>query len=214
MKSSLKIFEPLGGVPMQKIYELMKVFSFLSLSLSLLVLGSCNIQWLLADARQDFIIFEFDNGNGIFTPVMFDNIFDIFEGNSLNLANPFEHTVEIDADQIFPNETLKREIVSDSGPFKFTMPTLKYNLLGFNISATDIEVNASAKQITDDTDQINNTRIDFPVMLARNVNVSNGIINKNFNNVDLSSTYMIYDPMTDKFTFHVPFSIAAKYLLR
>jgi hypothetical protein len=211
MKSSLKIFVILGGLPMQKIYGVMKDFSFLSLSLSILVLGSCNIQWVLADARQDFIIFEFDNGNGIFTPVMFDNV---FEGNFLNLANPFEHTVEIDADQIFPNETLKREIVSDSGQLKFTIPTLKYNLLGFNISATDIEVNASAKQITDDPDQINNTRIDFPVMLARNVNVSNGIINKNFNNVDLSSTYMIYDPMTDKFTFHVPFGIAAKYLLR
>ncbi len=214
MKSSLKIFVLLGGLPMQKIYGVMKDFSFLSLSLSLLVLGSCNIQWLIADARQDFIIFEFDNGNGIFTPVMFDNVFDIFEGNFLNLANPFEHTVEIDADQIFPNETLKREIVSDSGPLKFTMPALKYNLLGFNISATDIEVNASAKQITDDSDQINNTRIDFPVMLARNVNVSNGIINKNFNNIDLSSTYMIYDPMTDKFTFHVPFGVAAKYLLK
>jgi len=190
MKSSLKMFVLLGGLPMQKIYGVMKDFSFLSLSLSLLVLGSCNIQWLVADARQDFIIFEFDNGNGIITPVMFDNVFDIFEGNFLNLANPFEHTVEIDADQIFPNETLKREIVSDSGPLKFTMPALKYNLLGFNISATDIEVNASAKQITDDSDQINNTRIDFPVMLARNVNVSNGIINKNFNNIDLSSTYM------------------------
>jgi hypothetical protein len=192
----------------------MKDFSFLSLSLSLLVLGSCNISWLLADTRQDFIMYEFDNGNGIYTSIMFDKIFDIFEGNSLNLANPFEQTVEIDADQIFPNETLKREIVSDSGPLKFTMPTLKYNLLGFNFSATDIEVNASAKQITDDTDQINNTRIDFPVMLARNVNVSNGIINKNFNNVDLSSIYTIYDPKTDKFTFHVPFGIAAKYLLK
>ena len=102
----------------------MKVFSFLSLSLSLLVLGSCNIQWLLADTRHDFI--EVDNGN---------NVFDIFEGNFLNIANPFEHTVEIDGDQIFPNETLKREIVSDSGPLKFTMPTLKYSLLGFNISS-------------------------------------------------------------------------------
>jgi hypothetical protein len=210
MKSSLKIFVLLGGLPMQKIYGVMKDFSFLSLSLSILVLGSWSIQWVLADARQDFIVFEFDNGNGIFTPVMFDNV---FEGNFLNLANPFEHTVEIDADQIFPNETLKRKIVSDSGQLKFTIPTLKYNLLGFNISATDIEVNASAKQITDDPDQINNTRIDFPVMLARNVNVSNGIINKNFNNIDLSSTYMIYDPMTDKFTFHVPFGIAAKYLI-
>jgi hypothetical protein len=214
MKSSLKIFVQLGEVPMQKNYESMKDFSFLLLSLSLLVLGSCNIQWLLADTRHDFIIFEFEDGNAIFIPVMFDNIFDIFEGNSLNLANPFEHTVEIDADQIFPNETLKREIVSGSGPLKFTLPTLMYNLLGFNISATDIEVNASANRITDDTDQINNTRIDFPVMLARNVNVSNGIINKNFNNVDLSSIYTIYDPKTDKFTFHVPLSMAVKYLLK
>ena len=89
MKSSLKIVVLLGGLPMQKIYGVMKDFSFLSLSLSLLVLGSCNIQLVLADARQDFIIFEFDNGNGIFTPVMFDNVFDIFEGNFLNLANPF-----------------------------------------------------------------------------------------------------------------------------
>ena len=102
MKRALKIFEQLGEVPMQKNYELMKDFSFLSLSLSLLILGSCNIQWLLADTRHDFIIFEFDNGNGIFTPAMFDNIFDIFVGNSLNLANPFEHTVEIDADQMKP----------------------------------------------------------------------------------------------------------------
>jgi hypothetical protein len=157
------------------------------------------------EARAD--LFELDNDNDMYIVATAASVFDIF-------TKPLEHSIEIDADQIFPNETLKREIVSDSGPLKFTMPTLKYDLLGFNISATDIEVNASAKQITDDTDQINNTRIDFPVMLARNVNVSNGIINKNFNNVDLSSTYMIYDPMTDKFTFHVPFGIAAKYLLR
>lgn len=65
MKSSLKIFVLIGEIPMQKIYELMKVFSFLSLSLSLLVLGSCNIQWLLADTRHELIIFEFDNGKGI-----------------------------------------------------------------------------------------------------------------------------------------------------
>lgn len=94
------------------------------------------------------------------------------------------------------------------------MPTLQYNLLGFNISATDIEVVASAKQIIDDTDQRQKTRIDFPVMLARNVNVTNEITNQNFNDVDLSSIYAIYDPTTDKFTFHVPFDIAARYLLK
>jgi len=60
--------------------------------------------------------------------------------------------------------------------------------------------------------QINSTRIDFPVMQARDVNVRNGVLNQNFTNVDLSSIYAIYDPHTDKFTFHVPYSIAAKYL--
>ena len=67
---------------------------------------------------------------------------------------------------------------------------------------------------TDDTDQRKKIRIDFPVMLARNVNVTNGITNQNFNDVDLSSTYAIYDPTTDKFKFQVPFDIAARYLLK
>ena len=60
--------------------------------------------------------------------------------------------------------------------------------------------------------QTNNTRIDLPVMQARDVNVRNGVLNQNFTNVDLSSIYATYDPQTDKFTFHVPYSIAAKYL--
>ena len=88
------------------------------------------------------------------------------------------------------------------------MPTLEYNLLGFNISATDIEVVASAKKITDDIDQRQKTRIDFPVMFARNVNVTNELTNQNFKDVDLSSIYAIYDPATDKFKFQIPFDIA------
>jgi hypothetical protein len=143
----------------------------------------------------------------MYTQVTANTISDIF-------TRPFEHQVEIDANQIFPNETLKREIISKSGSFEFIMPSLKYNLLGFNISATDIEVVANAKQLTDDTDQRQKTRIDFPVMLARNVNVTNGITDQDFNNVDLSSTYAIYDPTTDKFKFQVPFDIAARYLLK
>ncbi|MGC2684913.1 MAG: hypothetical protein WA323_23890, partial [Candidatus Nitrosopolaris sp.] len=88
------------------------------------------------------------------------------------------------------------------------IPILKYNLLGFNISATDIKVKANVKEIG----QSNNTRIDFPVMQSKDVNVRNGVSNQNFTNVDLSSICAIYDPQIDKFAFHVPFSIAAKYL--
>jgi hypothetical protein len=94
------------------------------------------------------------------------------------------------------------------------MPVLNYSLLGFNISASNIEVVANPKQVIDDSGQTNRTRIDFPVMLAKNVNVTDGSTSQNFNDVDLSSIYAIYDPGTDKFTFHVPFEIAARYLLK
>ena len=156
---------------------------------------------------------SYDNG-GMHTTAKFDDLFGLTKGNVLNLANLFEHQIEIDAKQIFPNETLKREIISKAGSSEFTMPSLKYNLLGFNISATDIKVKANATQINDESDQNKKTRIDFPVMLARNVNVSNKVISQSYPNVDLSSIYAIYDPKTDKFTFHIPFNIAAKYLLK
>ena len=142
---------------------------------------------------------------GMYIQVTAGSISDIF-------TRPFEHQVEIDANQIFQNETLKPEIINKSGSFEFTIPSLNYSLLGFNISAYDVKVNANAKQVTDDTSQSNKTRIDFPVMLASNVNVSNGMISQKYENVDLSSIYAFYDPETDKFTFHVPYEIAARYL--
>jgi hypothetical protein len=143
---------------------------------------------------------------GMYIQVTADTISDIF-------TRPFEHQVEIDANQIFPNETLKREIINQSGSFEFTIPNLNYSLLGFNISAYDVKVNATAKQVMDDSGQSNKTRIDFPVMLARSVNVSNEMTSQKYENVDLSSIYAFYDPETDKFTFHVPYEIAARYLL-
>ena len=144
---------------------------------------------------------------GMYTQVTANTISDVF-------TRPFEHQVEIDANQIFPNETLKREIINKSGSFEFTIPSLNYSLLGFNISASDVKVNANAKQVMDDSSgQSNKTRIDFPVMLARSVNVSNDMISQKYENVDLSSIYAFYDPETDKFTFHVPYEIAARYLI-
>jgi hypothetical protein len=144
---------------------------------------------------------------GMYNQVTANTISDIF-------TRPFEHQVEIDANQIFANETLKREIINKSGSFEFTIPSLNYSLLGFNISASDVKVNANAKQVMDDSGgQSNKTRIDFPVMLARSVNVSNDMISQKYENVDLSSIYAFYDPETDKFTFHIPYEIAARYLI-
>ena len=156
-------------------------------------------------AKEDLAISYAD---GRQTLGVFDSILGIFEGK------PLEYQIEIDANQIFANETLKREIINKSGSFEFTIPSLNYSLLGFNISASDVKVNANAKQVMDDSGgQSNKTRIDFPVMLARSVNVSNDMISQKYENVDLSSIYAFYDPETDKFTFHIPYEIAARYLI-
>ena len=101
-------------------------------------------------------------------------MFNTFKGNLLSFTSPFEHTVVIDASHIFANETSKHKILEKSGQSEFKVSILKYNLLGFNISATDIKVKANAKEIC----QKNNTRIDFPVMQARDVR--NGVLNQNF----------------------------------
>jgi hypothetical protein len=182
----------------------------LLLALPLLVLHNISVSYdtrssVSAYAETEDIATSYTNG--MHTLAIFDNVINIFEGE------PLEHQVEVDANQIFPNETLKREIIANSAPLEFTMPVLNYNLLGFNISASNIEVVANPKQVIDDSGQTNKTRIDFPVMRAKNVNVTNGSTTQSFNDVDLSSIYAIYDPATDKFTFHIPFDIAARYLL-
>ena len=66
------------------------------------------------------------------------------------------------------------------------MPYLKYYLLGFNISATNIEVKVNATQIGDDGAQNKKTRIYLPIMLAGNVNASNKVTNQSYHNIDLS----------------------------
>ena len=192
----------------------MKIWPLLVLVLLLLPLLSLTHNILPTVQTADAELISFDNWS-MNISVKLDDLLGLFKSNTLNFQNPFEHQIEIDAKQIFPNETFKRELISKAGSSEFTMPYLKYNLLGFNISATDIRVKANATQISGgESDQNKKTRIDFPVMLAKNVNVSNKATSQSFHNVDLSSIYAIYDTKTDKFTFHVPFSIAAKYLLK
>jgi hypothetical protein len=190
---------------MQTSYYTIKIYALLLLSILLLTLVGYYIKSISAYAQDNPSTYYYKN---TYTPVIFENLFNTIKGNLLNFTRPFEHTVVIDASHIFPNETLKHKILEKSGQSEFKIPVMKYNLLGFNISATDIKVKANVKEIG----QTNNTRIDFPVMQARDVNVRNGVLNQNFTNVDLSSIYAIYDSKTDKFTLHVPYSIAAKYL--
>ncbi len=133
----------------------------------------------------------------------FDNIIKIF----FNLANPTEYTVDLKANDIFPNQTIQDKILYDYESTKYTIPVLNYRLLGFDISAKDIAIQTESNKMED-----SNTRINFPMMHANNVRVSNGLTDLSFNDVDLSSLYAIYDPEADKLTIHIPVVTAMKYL--
>ena len=119
----------------------------------------------------------------------------------------FEFTVNLDANQIFPNEKIKQDMVSKYKSAKYNIANLEYELIGFKIIASDIKIHANPTKI----DQTQ-TRIDIPLMLAKNVKVSNGIINLDFNEIDLGSIYAIYNRNIDKITVHVPMAVAFRYL--
>ena len=124
-----------------------------------------------------------------------DNIFNNFKEWALfNFVKQFEYTVDIGEDQVFPNKTIKHKIVDRYEPSEYALPMLKYSMLGFDISATDIRIKTESKKIDE-----NNTNIDFPLMVAKNVKVSNGLlINLAYNDIDMSSIYAICNPNTDK----------------
>ena len=131
------------------------------------------------------------------------NITKAFNG----LTRQPEYTISLDGKQIFPNSTLKQNIVDKYQPSTYDIRDLKYNILGFNITAHDIKIHVNPSRI--DTTK---TRVDMPVMLARNVTVTNGVINLKYNRVDLGSIYGIYDKTTDKMMVHIPLVVASKYL--
>ena len=139
------------------------------------------------------------------------NVLSHFFGNITNtfnqLAKKPEYTVNLEGNQIFPNDTLKENIVDKYQPSTYNIKDLKYNLLGFNVAAHNIKIHVNPSII-----DANKTRIDIPLMLASNVTVTDGIINLNYGQVDLGSIYGIYDKPTDKMIVHIPFAVVSKYL--
>ncbi len=141
---------------------------------------------------------------------IFENLFTKIKNKFENITSSLEYTVEINANHIFPNDTIKSKILKQNQQVEYLIPVLEYNLLGFKIFATDIKVKTESKNINEDDKS--KLIIEFPIMQAKNVNVKNEIFDLNYDNIDLSSTYAIYDPEIDKFTIHIPLYVASRYL--
>jgi hypothetical protein len=146
--------------------------------------------------------------------LLFDNdVPDLYPGAAFfkeleNLIKNFEYTFDLNGSQIFPNDDIKQDIISEYKSSNYNIDDLNYELLGFKIIASDIKILVDPKRI-DDT----KTRIDIPLLLAKDIKVSNGgLINLSYNEVELGSVYGIYDKATDKMSVHVPIATVAKYI--
>ena len=102
---------------------------------------------------------------------------------------------------------IKQDIVTNYKSSNYSISSLKYRLLGFNITASDIRIHVNPSKI--DTVK---TKINFPLIFARNVTVNNGLINLRYYEINLGSIYGIYDKITDKMTMHIPIRIALQYI--
>jgi hypothetical protein len=165
--------------------------------------------FVLIIATNNISIVYTQNFNNTDTNI-FDNKFYDLKNKFINITRSLEYTIDINANQIFPNDTIKNMVLNENQPVEYLIPILEYNLLGFEIFATDIKVKTESKKIYENDK--NKLRIEFPIMQAKNVKVSNQIFDLTYDNVDLSSTYTIYDSQLDKFTVHIPLYVAARHL--
>ena len=159
--------------------------------------------------NNTFFVYGQNNNNNNNTNI-FENIIKNLKNKIIDFTKSMEYTIDINADQIFPNDTIKNSVLNKNDPMEYSIPILEYNLLGFDIFATDIKVRTESSKI--DEESKDKLRIEFPIMQAKNVNVNNEIFDLNYENIDLSSTYTIYDSELDKFTIHIPLYVAARYL--
>ena len=141
---------------------------------------------------------------------VFENLFAKIKNKFENITSSLEYIIEINANDIFPNDTIKNKVLKQNQQVEYLIPVLEYYLLGFEIFATDIKVKTESKN-NHENDK-NKLIIEFPIMQAKNVEVKNQIFDLNYDNIDLSSNYAIYDSELDKFTIHIPLYVASRYL--
>jgi hypothetical protein len=193
----------------KKIFRLFSSMT-LALLLSIIIVFSIHTFSSLVAAYAETI-----DMNNSYILGIHDNILTITDNSILGnfakqfggLTKQFEYTVNLDGKQIFPNDTIKQDIVTKYKSKDYNINNLNYKILGFNINASNIKIRVNPSRIGQIT-----TRVDFPVLLARNVTVTNGSINLKYRQVNLGSIYGIYNKGTDKMTMHIPISTALQYL--
>jgi len=120
----------------------------------------------------------------------------------------FEYTFNIDGAQIFPNDTVKRSIVTEYKKSVYDIPSLQYKIMDHVINASDVRIHVNPTRIDEA-----NTRLDFQIY-ANNAEVTGQWLSKSYPNVEIRSAYGIYNRVTDKMTIHIPYSVALQHLVQ
>jgi len=121
---------------------------------------------------------------------------------ALALLDSFEYTFDINGAEIFPNDTIKNSIVSEYSPSVYNISSLQYELMGHTINASDVQIHVEPTRIDNTT-----TRLDFQIY-ANSARVTGELLNKSYDNLEITSAYGIYNRATDKMTIHMPYTAA------
>lgn len=124
-----------------------------------------------------------------------------------NFLDIFEYKLDVNADELFPSEQIKDDLIAKSEPTQFAIAEVGREIAGFKVSAKDVIMKLSPSKV----DQ-SNTRIDVDIQ-GKMVEID-GIFTKKYNNVDVDGIYGIYNAVNDKVTIHVPFAVALSLLFR
>jgi hypothetical protein len=179
-----------------------------SLMVSVLIILSISACLWFPSSGAGYIKANYDvnsNINSVF--IVDNNILGNLAKQFDSLTKRFEYTIDLDGNQIFSNDTVKHDIVKNYKSSDYNISSLIYRLLGFSISASDVKIHVTPSKI-----DATKTKLDFPIVVARNVIVTNGSINLKYGNVNLGGIYGVYDEGTDKIIMHIPINVALRYL--
>jgi hypothetical protein len=118
-----------------------------------------------------------------------------------------DYTFLLNSSQIFPNATIKENVLENQSRSQYNISSLEHELMGHRINATDVRVNVTPSSIDD-----SRTRLDLQIY-AEQVNVT-GASNGYYDRVELESLYGIHDKRSEVIEMHVPLDVALSYLGR
>ncbi len=133
------------------------------------------------------------------------------------LDDLFEYKADIDANQLFPTEEVKDDIIDKLQAHDYNITYIEREFIGINVSASDVRIHITPSKMEgdedDDSNNNSNTRLAVDVQ-GKNIEVESKYFDKKYDKLDIDTIYGVYNAGTDKVTIHVPYSTAFALMFR